>query len=78
MARRLPEVRLDPGVVYRTSWLRLWGENPTRLAQKLEARDLVRRLGHGLLYVPRTSRFGDAPPRTLPCSTRSWTARPTS
>lgn len=62
MARSLPHVPLEPGTVYRTAWLRRWGNNPTRLAQKLEARGLVRRLGHGLLYTPRTSRFGEVPP----------------
>ena len=55
-------VPLDPGTVYRTAWLRRWGANPTRLAQRLEARGLVRRLGHGLLYAPRTGRFGEVPP----------------
>jgi hypothetical protein len=62
MAHPLPDVSLDPGTVYRTAWLRRWGANPTRLAQKLEARGLVRRLGHGLLYAPRTGRFGEVPP----------------
>jgi hypothetical protein len=62
MARPLAHVPLDPGAVYRTAWLRRWGANPTRLAQKLEDRGLVRRLGHGLLYAPRTGRFGEVPP----------------
>jgi hypothetical protein len=62
MSRPLPEVPLEPGAVYRTAWLRRWGANPTRLAQKLEARGLVRRLGHGLLYAPRTGSFGEVPP----------------
>lgn len=62
MARPLADVLLDPGTVYRTAWLRRWGANPTRLAQKLEDRGLVRRLGHGLLYAPRTGRFGEVPP----------------
>jgi hypothetical protein len=62
MARPLADVPLDPGTVYRTAWLRRWGANPTRLAQKLEDRGLVRRLGHGLLYAPRTGRFGEVPP----------------
>ena len=62
MARPLAHIPLDPGTVYRTAWLRRWGANPTRLAQKLEDRGLVRRLGHGLLYAPRTGRFGEVPP----------------
>lgn len=56
------DVPLDPGTVYRTAWLRRWGANPTRLAHKLERRGLVQRLGHGLFYAPRRSRFGDVPP----------------
>jgi hypothetical protein len=62
MSRPLPAVTLDPGAVRRTAWLRRWGANPTRLAQKLEASGLLRRLGRGLLYAPRTSRFGEVPP----------------
>lgn len=61
MARALPAVPLTPGAVYRTAWLRRWGANPTRLAQKLEAHGLVRRLGHGLLHAPRTGRSGEEP-----------------
>lgn len=62
MSRPLPAVSLDPGAVYRTAWLRRWGANPTRLAQKLEAHGLVKRLSHGLLYAPRISSFGEVPP----------------
>ena len=62
MPRTLTDVPLDPGTVYRTAWLRRWGDNPTRLAHKLERRGLVQRLGHGLFYAPRKSRFGDVPP----------------
>ncbi len=62
MPRALPEIPLQPGAVYRTAWLRRWGQNPTRLAQKLEAQGKVRRLGHGLLHAPRTSSFGEVPP----------------
>ncbi len=62
MPRPLPDVPLEPGAVHRTAWLRRWGRNPTRLAQKLEARGLLCRLGHGLVYVPRASSFGDVPP----------------
>ncbi|MCK6530620.1 hypothetical protein L6R50_24690 [Myxococcota bacterium] len=53
---------LLPGVVLRTAALRRWGENPTRLAQRLERQGLIRRLGHGFVYVPKKTRFGDAPP----------------
>ncbi len=55
-------VSLDPGTVYRTAALRRWGQNPTRLAARLERDGLLKRLGHGLVYVPRKTRFGDAPP----------------
>lgn len=62
MPRSLPDVQLEPGKVYRTAALRRWGKNPTRLAQRLEAVGVLRRLGHGLLYAPRKSRFGVVPP----------------
>ena len=62
MPRQPAAVPLEPGTVYRTAWLRRWGENPTRLAQRLERRGLVRRLGHGLFYAPKMSRFGEVPP----------------
>lgn len=62
MARPLTEVPLEAGRVYRTAWLRRFGDNPTRLTQRLEARGLVRRLGHGLFYAPKISRFGEVPP----------------
>lgn len=55
-------VDLTPGSVLRTAALRRWGTNPTRLAQRLEREGRIQRLGHGLLYVPRTTRFGTAPP----------------
>jgi hypothetical protein len=55
-------VTLAPGTVYRTAALRRWGQNPTRLAARLERDGLLKRLGHGLVYVPRKTRFGDAPP----------------
>lgn len=55
-------VTLTPGTVFRTAALRRWGDNPTRLAQRLEREGRVRRLGHGLLYVPRETKFGPAPP----------------
>jgi hypothetical protein len=62
MPRPLPNVQLEAGKVYRTAALRRWGKNPTRLAQKLEALGVLRRLGHGLVYAPRKSRFGVIPP----------------
>lgn len=62
MARPLADVPLEAGRVYRTAWLRRFGDNPTRLAQKLEDRGLVRRLGHGLFYAPASGRFGEVPP----------------
>ena len=62
MGRALTEVPLVPGTVYRTAWLRRWGDNPTRLAARLASNGLLRRLGHGLLYAPRRSKFGEVPP----------------
>jgi len=56
------EVSLTPGTVFRTAALRRWGENPTRLAHRLEREGRVQRLGHGFLYVPRETKFGTAPP----------------
>ncbi len=56
------EVTLTPGSVFRTAALRRWGENPTRLAQRLEREGRVQRLDHGFLYVPRETKFGTAPP----------------
>jgi hypothetical protein len=53
---------LVPGTVLRTAALRRWGANPTRLAQRLEARGVVQRIGHGFVYVPKGTRFGTAPP----------------
>jgi len=57
--RQLP---LAPGTVHRTSTLRRWDSNPSRLAERLEARGELQRLGHGFVYVPRQTRFGPAPP----------------
>lgn len=62
MPRALPDIPLQPGAVFSTAWLRRWGQNPSRLAHELEARGLVRRLGHGLYHAPRMSRFGEVPP----------------
>ena len=55
-------VTLNPGTVFRTAALRRWGENPTRLSQRLERDGLVQRLGHGFLFVPKLTKFGMAPP----------------
>lgn len=57
-----PLPTLEPGAVLRTAALRRWDANPTRLAQRLEARGVVQRIGHGFLYVPKATRFGAAPP----------------
>lgn len=59
---RAATVDLQPGVVYRTAALRRFGDNPTRLARRLERDGALQSLGHGLVYVPRKTRFGDAPP----------------
>jgi hypothetical protein len=56
------KVHLTPGAVFRTAALRQWGDNPTRLARRLEREGLVQRLGHGFFYVPRQTKFGPAPP----------------
>lgn len=55
-------VTLTPGTVFRTASLRRWGDNPTRLARRLEQEGRVERLGHGFLYVPRETKFGTIPP----------------
>lgn len=51
MSRPPSDVALRAGAVYRTAWLRRWGANPTRMAQRLAARGVVRRLEHGLLVA---------------------------
>lgn len=53
---------LEPGKVYRTGDLSQWGANPTRLARRLLREGRLRRLGQGLFYCPRPSRFGLVPP----------------
>ena len=55
-------VELKPGSVYRTAALRRWGDNPTRLATRLEREGRLQRLGHGLFYAPKKTRFGTTPP----------------
>lgn len=56
------EPRLKSGKVYRTADFRRWGQNPTRLAQRLAREGELERLGHGLYHAPKTSRFGTVPP----------------
>lgn len=53
---------LTPGKVHRTAALRRWDSNPSRLAERLQARGELERLGHGFVYVPRQTRFGAVPP----------------
>ena len=55
-------VVLTPGAVFRTAALRRWGRNPAHLARRLEQRGQIQRVRRGLLYVPRITRFGAAPP----------------
>lgn len=43
------DVQLTPGQVFRTAALRRWGQNPTRLSQRLVREGRVQRLGHGFL-----------------------------
>jgi len=59
---KTPHLSFEAGRVYRTSHLRRWGANPTRLAARLERRGDLRRLTHGLYYAPRRSKFGEVPP----------------
>ncbi len=59
---RPAEPTLEPGRVYRTRELARWGANPTRLAQRLVRDGRLERLGHGLFFQPRQSRFGKVPP----------------
>lgn len=56
------EVRLDPGKVYRTAHLAVWGANPTRLAARLQKEGRLEKLSQGLFYAPVQSRFGVVPP----------------
>lgn len=59
-AARTPE--LEPGKVYRTRDLAVWGRNPTRLARRLERDGALSRLAQGLFVHPKQSRFGPVPP----------------
>jgi len=53
---------LQPGRVYRTRDLAVWGANPTRLAKRLLHGGKLRQLAQGLYYAPAASRFGPVPP----------------
>lgn len=55
---------LSPGLVYRTSDLKQWSANPTRLARRLVRDGQLVQLRHGLYAAPRQSRFGTVPPTT--------------
>jgi len=59
-ATQQPE--FETGRVYRTRELRRFSANPTRLATRLVKEGRLRRVAHGLFYVPVPSRFGPAPP----------------
>lgn len=62
MARRSVPIHLVPGRVYRTEDFLRRTQNPTRLAARLVAEGRLERLGHGLFFAPRMTRFGAAPP----------------
>ncbi len=55
-------IQLQPGHVYRTRDLAIWGANPTRLAQRLVQEGRLHRLAQGLYHAPKESRFGPVPP----------------
>ena len=52
----------EPGRVYRTRDLGLWGANPPRLAQRLVRDGQLLQLARGLFAAPKNSRFGTVPP----------------
>lgn len=58
-----PDLRLEPGRVYRTREFRAWSANPPRLARQLVERGELVPLAHGLFAHPRQGRFGAVPPR---------------
>lgn len=58
----LIQLELDPGRVYRTRDLAVWGANPTRLARRLVRGGQLVQLGHGIYAHPRFGRFGAVPP----------------
>lgn len=53
---------LEPGRVYRTREFARWSANPSRLVQRLVREGRLERLGHGLYFHPKQSRFGRVPP----------------
>ncbi|MCP4590855.1 MAG: hypothetical protein GY842_08920 [bacterium] len=54
--------QLEPGRVYRTRELAVWGANPARLASRMVREGRLQPLTQGLFYAPRDSRFGRVPP----------------
>ena len=53
---------LEPGRVYRTSQLAVWGANTARLAKRLVREGELSPLAHGLFVHQEKSRFGLVPP----------------
>ncbi len=53
---------LKSGHVYRTSELRQWSENPSRLARQWVQSGRLVPLGHGLYLAPTLGKFGPLPP----------------
>lgn len=53
---------LEPGAVYRTDDLRVWGANAPRLAKRLVREGALQKLAQGLFVAPKRSRFGVVPP----------------
>ncbi len=53
---------LEPGRVYRTRELARWSANASRLATRLVREGRLERLGHGLYFHPKQSKFGKVPP----------------
>ena len=62
-ATKSQKVRLVAGKVYRTSELKRWDSNPTRLAHKLVEEGHLTQLRHGLYVHSSQSRFGPVPPK---------------
>jgi hypothetical protein len=54
--------KLEPGRVYRTRDLRIWGINAPRLAKRLVKEGRLVPLAHGLFAHPKRGRFGSVPP----------------
>jgi hypothetical protein len=72
----MQQVRLEPGRVYRTEELYRYGQNPTRLAGQLIKAGRLRRLRHGVYYVPTASIFGEVPPAEAECLRSYFRGRP--